>query len=195
LRSCARPLHHTSNMASLNLEVQVHTTLFPDTGDIPNNKYLPLLVYEGVVNHPDDPEQNAQVFEKLLRENEWHGLWRDTVYPYPHYHSTAHEALGIYRGNATLKFGGESGKEMKVKAGDFCVVPAGVGHMRINASDDFGVVGGYPKGTNADINYGKPEKERPAADHNIELVPVPSTDPLFGAKGHLVNLWSKNESE
>jgi len=44
-------------------------------------------------------------------------------FSFAHYHSTTHEALGVYRGSATLRLGGEHGKNVEVHAGDVIVIP------------------------------------------------------------------------
>jgi uncharacterized protein YjlB len=158
-----------------------------DDGIFPNSK-LKLLVYRKAVELPEkDP---ASVFEHLFAANKWHGSWRNGVYPYHHYHSTAHEVLGVYRGWANVQLGGEKGVALELQAGDVVIIPAGVGHKKLRCSADFGVVGAYPEGQDWDMNYGKPG-ERPKADENIALVPLPKQDPIYGASGALLENWTE----
>ncbi|MCI0747229.1 MAG: cupin domain-containing protein [Verrucomicrobia subdivision 3 bacterium] len=165
-------------------EVSAH--VLEDDGRIPNSK-LPLLVYRAAVPlSGDDP---AKVFEKQFKNNGWEGTWRDGIYSYHHYHSTAHEVLGVYAGEAKLQFGGEPGVVETVRVGDVVIIPAGVGHKNLGATHDFGVVGAYPKGQDYDMCYGKPE-ERPRAIKNIERVAKPEGDPVFGKSGPLVKHWT-----
>jgi len=63
-----------------------------------------------------------------------------------------------------------------------------VAHKNIKASDDFSCAGGYPGGKDFDINYGKAD-EHPKVDENIEQVPMPDTDPVFGKGGMLFEYW------
>ena len=158
-----------------------------DDGAIPNNPELPLLVYRRAVALPEhDP---ATVFEALFTENGWPAAWRNGIHPFHHFHSTAHEALGVYRGTATARFGGEGGIDMTVSAGDVVIIPAGVGHKAIEASADLGIVGAYPAGTGPDLCRGAPG-ERPASLAAIARVAVPARDPLYGAGGPMREHWS-----
>lgn len=165
---------------------QVICELLKDDGSIPNNPQLPLLVYQGALQLPvQDP---AAAIEELLAGNEWGGSWRNGIYNFHHYHSTAHEVLVCYRGTAKVQLGGESGITLTLKQGDVVVIPAGVGHKNLGNSDDFRVVGAYPPGQDWDMNYGKPG-ERPQTDENISRVPLPPSDPVYGDNGPLCEHW------
>src|ERR1700741_5268650 len=118
-----------------------------DGGTIPNSK-LPLLIYRQAVRLP--PGDPASAFEQLFEANQWSGTWRDGIYPFHHYHSTAHEVLGVFSGSATTQFGGERGITERLNAGDVVIIPAGVGHKNLGSSEDFGVVGAYPHGQEPD---------------------------------------------
>lgn len=165
--------------------VEPERHLFADDGAIPNNPRLPFLVYPGVLELGDDP---AAACEAVFAANRWDRSWRNGIYPFPHYHSTAHEALGICRGEARVRFGGAKGVVLTVKPGDVVVIPAGVGHQNLGASGDLLAVGAYPPGPDWDLCYGRPE-ERPRVLANIRAVPLPPADPLFGADGPLTLHW------
>ena len=86
---------------------------FADDGAIPNNPALPLLVYPGALNLlGGDP---AAKCEAVFAANDWGGCWRNGIYPFPHYHSTAHEVLGICRGEVRVRLGGDVGIELTVR--------------------------------------------------------------------------------
>jgi|SRR5688572_875383 len=162
---------------------QPEALTFEDDGKIPNNR-LPLLLYRDVL--PKGTKAND--VQKQFAKNNWTNSWDNGVYSFHHYHSTSHEVLGIYRGNAQLQLGGEKGKKISVKAGDVIVIPAGVGHKNLRSSDDFGVVGAYPDGRTWDVLKGEPG-ERPNADKNIAALPIPDSDPLLGTSDGLRRLW------
>jgi uncharacterized protein YjlB len=164
---------------------QPEAIVFKDDGSIPNSK-LPLLLYRRAFA-PDTPNL-ASVLENRFAENNWTGSWRAGVFPFHHYHSTAHEVLGVYRGTATLQLGGEQGSRFDVKPGDILVIPAGVGHKRLESSPGFNVVGAYPDGRQWDLLHGE-AGERPRADQNISAVPLPENDPLHGSNGPLRQVW------
>ena len=157
-----------------------------DDGTFPNNPALPLLLYLQALNLPD--KNAAAEVEHLLARNRWTGSWRDGIYSYHHYHSTAHEVLAVYGGSATVQFGGPDGITQRVAVGDVVVIPAGVAHKNLGCSGDFAVVGAYPDGQDWDMCYGK-AGERPRADDNIKRVAKPKTDPVYGTKGPIFDHW------
>ena len=163
---------------------------FTDDGSIPNNPTLPMLVYPSAVDlsSASDP---AAPFEHLFTQNHWTGgSWRNGIYPFPHYHSTAHEVLGIARGQAEVRFGGQTGVVLTVKAGDVALLPAGCGHQNLGATSDLLVVGAYPPGPDWDLCRGE-RGERPRVIDNIANVPLPITDPVGGEQGPVIEHWLK----
>ncbi|HLA44377.1 MAG TPA: cupin domain-containing protein [Aggregatilineales bacterium] len=164
----------------------IQTFYFDDDGRIPNNPELPLLVYTNVLPPSNDLTAACQM---LFQRNNWGGMWVYGVYPYHHYHSNAHEVLGVVRGDASIQFGGEQGEVLHVKAGDVVIIPAGVGHCNQGHSSNFRVVGAYPPGQeDYDMCLGNPE-ERPQKLDNIRQVAMPPTDPVFGSSGGLLEKW------
>jgi len=167
---------------------EILTYRIEDDGTFPNNKHLPLLVLKGVF--PTNEKADPDLIERTFDRNKWQGSWRNGLYPFHHYHSTAHEVLGIYSGTVRVQFGGEEGKILVASAGDVLVLPAGLAHKNIWSSHDFRVVGAYPAGTSWDMNYGK-EGERPGSDKNIAMLAIPETDPVYGTEGPLKTHWTQ----
>jgi uncharacterized protein YjlB len=164
--------------------------LFQDDGAIPNNPLLPFLLYPKAVDLRGriDP---AEAFEQTFAANGWgDNMWRNGIYPFPHYHSMIHEAMGIARGKARVRFGGTSGEEIDLAAGDVAVLPAGTGHERIWASYDLIVVGAYPSSGRYNLCRGS-RVEHARAVKTIPLVPHPESDPVYGAHGPLLALWAR----
>jgi uncharacterized protein YjlB len=167
---------------------KVETFILTDDGVFPNNRRLPLLVYRKTLN-PEVPDLTAHV-QAIFAENHWGGSWVDSIYDFHHYHSTSHEVLAVCGGHADVRFGGEHGITLALSAGDAVVVPAGVAHKSLGASDDFVVAGAYPEGQEGyDMCYGQRD-ERPRTDKTVVNVPLPRADPLYGPDGPLMEHWS-----
>jgi uncharacterized protein YjlB len=173
-------------MPVVNVDVEPLTFVFEDDGLVPNNP-MPLLVYRSVIDVKGHPETTI---EALFGANGWGDMWRNGVYDYPHYHATVHEALGVARGHARVRFGGEAGRDLEISAGDVAILPAGTGHHCISASPDFSVVGAYPPGAKMQIMRPTPENHAKALKA-IPEVNVPKTDPVMGKNGPLVKLWKR----
>ena len=161
--------------------------MFTDDGSVPNNARLPLLLYRGAIDLSGTRAPEATI-EKLFHANGWGGSWRNGIFPYVHYHSMIHEALGVARGHATVRFGGNRGQEVEVGAGDVAVLPAGTGHHGLWVSPDFEVIGAYPKAGRYDLCRGS-MAEHAMALQTIPQVPLPDSDPVFGREGPLLRLW------
>ena len=91
--------------------------------------------------------------EEMFDKNRWPSSWRNGIFGFHHYHSTAHEVLGVYGGAAKVQLGGEGGIICDLKIGDVVVIPAGVSHKKLSSTGDFRVVGAYPAGQSPDMCY------------------------------------------
>jgi uncharacterized protein YjlB len=174
------------DLAAALRAVRPASFLFEDAGAIPNNPKLPLVLYKRALKFANkfDP---AAVIEEVFASNGWADGWRDSVYDWDHFHSKTHEVLGIAKGSARVRFGGETGREIDVEKGDVIVIPAGTGHMKIKASDDLIVVGAYPPSS----TYDERKNALGAATRaTIARVPLPKTDPIYGKGGGIVKIWA-----
>lgn len=157
---------------------------FDDDGYIPNNPELPVILYSGVF------KQHPMEIEPTFKLNNWRNSWIDGVFDYHHYHSNAHEVLGVRAGSAMLLIGGKYGEPVEVRTGDVLVLPAGTGHKKLKCSANFEVVGAYADGKEYNLKTGQ-SNERPQVLKDIQNVDVPSMDPVFGLQGQVIEHWVK----
>jgi uncharacterized protein YjlB len=159
--------------------------LFADDGRVPNNPRLPLIVYRGALKTAGDAAASCTA---LFDRNGWTGAWTNGVYSHHHYHSSAHEVLGIAAGWVRVRLGGEAGEMVELRAGDVVVIPAGVAHKNEGASPDLLVVGAYPRGQSPDMcSPGASDHTR--ALPRVAAVPLPAGDPVHGPSGPLLERW------
>ena len=158
----------------------------------PNNDHLPVIVYRNVF---DPKGLKPSQWEDRFRTNGFGRSWRDGIFAFHHYHSTAHEVLGCYSGRARVRLGGDNEqilKDIELVSGDAVLIPAGVAHKNLGDDNQFGVVGAYDfDGDTYDMNYGKDANERRQAEENIKRVKTPARDPVLGEADGLVCRWKK----
>nr|WP_154306409.1 cupin domain-containing protein [Metabacillus lacus] len=157
-----------------------------DDGDIPNNQTYPVLVYHGIFHN------NPNEIEGTFNRHGWQGSWSGDVHDYHHYHSNTHEVLGVRSGNGVIQVGGDAGERLTLNEGDVIVLPAGTGHMKIESSEDFEVVGAYPDGATYNMRRKDPGL-RAQSLAEIRDVPMPATDPVYGNEGPLLRKWQNQD--
>ena len=166
--------------------IQVDRLLLSRNGWMPNNARLPVLHYHRAFNPAGS--DTATAMESAFARNLWPAQWRNGIYTFHHFHSTAHEVLGTAAGSADLILGGEGGHNVTVSAGDLLVLPAGTGHFLQQAHPGFLVIGAYPVGQTWDICRNAPD---PATLHHMQTLPYPDLDPVQGQSGELPRAWPK----
>jgi len=133
---------------------------------VPNNPRLPLIVYRGALETDGDAAARCVA---LFDRNGWTGAWKNGVYAHHHYHSSAHEVLGVAAGWVRVRLGGEGGQTVELRAGDVVVIPAGLAHKNDGVSPDL-----LPR---------------------IAAVPLPADDPVHGNSGPLIERWRAAERD
>jgi uncharacterized protein YjlB len=159
----------------------------PD-GPFPGSPY-PARVYREVLalSTGSTASERAAAFEVLFERHGWPPAWRAGLYETHHYHSSAHEVLGIFAGWVRARLGGPGGVLVTLQAGDVVLLPAGVAHCNEGQSADFRAVGAYPRGSRPDMRYGR-EKERAIDAVRVAALPAPSPDPVFGSGSSAANV-------
>jgi uncharacterized protein YjlB len=150
-----------------------HTLLVVPEGGFPNSAF-PALLYRSAF--PAD----AKAIEQAFADQGWSNAWRDGIFTYHHFHSTAHEVLGVAAGEVQVMLGGPSGRTTLLRAGDALVIPAGVGHCNMRQSSNLLVIGAYPNGDDYDIRLGN-RAELQEAKRAITAARFPAGDPVPGA--------------
>lgn len=162
---------------------QTETHVLKPDGGIPNSALPLVLARDAWAGQALDGEAAC----RRLAAHGWGGNWVYTVFDFWHFHTRGHEVLAGVSGRARIGFGGDDGVSVEFGVGDLCIIPAGVGHRRLEASDDFLVAGGYPPGQEGNIvRPGQMEADR--ARREIEAVALPGTDPISGV-GEGVTGW------
>ena len=151
---------------------------------VPNNAHLPVILYRDVLQ--GDGDRLASAFEAMFKRNGWPPKWRNGIFDYHHFHSSAHEVLGIAAGAADVIVGGPGGRVVHLEAGDVLLLPAGTGHCLESSSGPLNVIGAYPPGQQWDIRRDAlTDRERAA----MEVLSFPHGDPVCGTKGPLIDNW------
>lgn len=149
---------------------------FKDDGFIPNSPFPVIVTWKMALFHVATATEAEVALKKRALEIGWNLEWLWKVYKRPHYHSTTHEALVVFRGSATLRLGGHRlGKIVKVIQGDAIVIPAGVAHQAMERTKDFLVFGFYPVGAKPwDLLFCRKKEREIALPNLVSLREPPS---------------------
>ncbi|MFL9858648.1 cupin domain-containing protein [Paraburkholderia madseniana] len=151
---------------------------------VPNNRKLAVAIYHTAL--PAASSDLAAEFEALFEHNQWPPQWRNSIFDYHHFHSTAHEVLGIASGSAQVIVGGPGGRMVTVEAGDALLLPAGTGHCLQSFDGYLNVIGAYPAGQQWDIRRSALTPQELAA---MDKLPFPASDPVLGERGPVIEQW------
>ena len=172
-----------------------HFLLQPN-GWMPNNPHLPVLLYRSAFPAAGGSEvgadRTASAMEAAFTAHGWPPQWRNGIYTFHHFHSTAQEILGIAAGEVRVALGGPpsgnpaNSRELTLRPGDVVALPAGTGHCNLGSSPDLLVVGAYPAGEHWDICRSAPS---PDTLTRMQHVAFPQADPVHGPAGPLPRLW------
>lgn len=148
------------------------------------NSTLPLLFWKKRLADCPDGEGVCA----LYRQNGWQGTWVSTVYPFWHFHTRGHEVLTCVSGSARIGLGGDAGIVAEIGVGDVTIIPAGVGHKRLQSSRDFAMAGGYPPAQEGNI-LRPGEIDISKAVTEISRLALPARDPISGGGDGVVAVW------
>lgn len=166
----------------------VKTFYTEENKPFPNNS-LPVLYYPKAVVNVLDESDSAQNVLDLFEKNGYTNGWVNGIFSYHHFHSNTHEVLACIAGTANIQLGGPGAQMYVFSKGDVLFLPAGVAHKRINASNDFTIVGAYPDGLEPDMQKGKAE-DYEAIKESIKSVKQPKCDPVEGKDGAVLKYWT-----
>jgi uncharacterized protein YjlB len=154
---------------------------------VPNNRRFAVAVYRAAIPGTAFADGDlAAEFEALFEHNQWPPQWRDSLFDYHHFHSTAHEVLGVAAGSAEVIVGGPGARVVTLRAGDALLLPAGTGHCLQAFAGNLHVVGAYPPGQQWDIRR---DALTPGELAAMEALPFPPSDPVLGERGPVVEQW------
>lgn len=170
----------------------VETIYLTENEPYPNSS-LPVLYYENGLSDALDDTFDAEGVLQLFENNGYTNGWKGIIEDRHHFHSTAHEALAITKGEVKVQLGGQNGEMRTLRQGDVVLLPAGVAHKRLDGSDNFEVVGAYPlNGPDFDMEYGDASNYK-GIKENIANVARPLTDPVTGNPGDIDEYWAVDE--
>lgn len=163
---------------------------FKENSPFPNHP-LPVIYYPEALNDLlEKSEDGGEAVKELFKTNGYTNGWINGIHDYHHFHSNTPEVLGCVSGEAIVQLGGPHSDKVTFKKGDVILLPAGVAHKRLTASEDFSVVGGYPNGASPDMQLGDAVDYERVQKRSYD-VPVPQTDPVSKNNGAVKEFWDR----
>lgn len=153
------------------------------------NHSLPVLFYPVALLSVLGDEYTADDALKLFEKHDYSNGWVNGIHSFHHFHSNTHEVLGCISGKAKVQLGGPDSDVVTFAQGDVLLIPAGVAHKNIKATDDFKIIGAYPEGRDFDMQRGD-EENYEELKKAIERVPLPKVDPVVGIEGPVHHYWN-----
>ncbi|KAH6644656.1 hypothetical protein C7974DRAFT_25563 [Boeremia exigua] len=115
--------------------------------------------------------------------------------------STNLNCTAITRGSSRLALGrakedeGTDGVEVDISVGDVIVIPAGVSHRSLRSEGGFRYIGVYPEAAPRwRNNHCEGDESMAALSEEINNVPIPDSDPVFGTNGPLSQIWKSRRA-
>ncbi|MBM6614797.1 cupin domain-containing protein [Desemzia sp. RIT804] len=154
------------------------------------NSSLPVLFYPEAVKELANSKNNGEEVQLFLEKNGYTNGWIGGIFTYHHFHSNTHEVLVCISGEAQVQLGGPDREIYPFKMGDALLLPAGVAHKLIKATDDFQIVGAYPEGKEPDMQKGDTNNYE-EMKINISRLGIPEYDPIEKTQGGVFEYWDK----
>lgn len=166
----------------------VKTMYISENRPFPNHTF-PVLYFENILSEILTEEYTPEDVIAFFEKNGYTDGWIDGIMDRHHFHSTAHEALACTRGEVTVQLGGPNSDIVTVRKGDVVLLPAGTSHKKLDATENFQIVGAYPKnGPEKDFQYGD-DGQYDLVKENIAQVKKPLTDPVTGSPANIEAYW------
>lgn len=154
------------------------------------NHPLPVIYYPGALKElVEQSSDEGEAVKDFFEKNGYSNGWVNGIHDYHHFHSNTPEVLCCVKGEAVVQLGGPHQNEVTFSKGDVILLPAGVAHKRLRASEDFSVVGAYPNGLTPDMQLGDAVDYERVKKRSYD-VPVPATDPVSNKGGAVKKIWA-----
>jgi uncharacterized protein YjlB len=166
-------------MSVVSADLEPLTFVFEDDGSCRTIRCRFWSTSSAVDVGNDHPEKTI---EGLFGANGWGDMWRNGIYDYLHYHATVHEVLGVARGHARVRFGGDKGKELEIAPATSPSCPPAPGINAFRPATISAWSAPIRRDPKMQITRPTPENHAKALK-TIPQVKLPKTDPVMGATG------------